>query len=74
MCCAINKQEKKIRDFDDADRKTEYMKKVMELMANAGEDDCAPSISIDLKKMFSDFWEQPWKITLPSRKNSISSC
>lgn len=27
MCCAINKQEKKIRDFDDADRKTEYMKK-----------------------------------------------
>ena len=28
-------------------------------MANAGEDDCAPSISIDLKKMFSDFWEQP---------------
>ena len=35
------------------------MKKVMELMANAGEDDCAPSISIDLKKMFSDFWEQP---------------
>ena len=48
MCCAINKQEKKIRDFDDADRKTEYMKKVMELMANAGEDDCAPSISIDL--------------------------
>ena len=29
MCCAINKQEKKIRDFDDADRKTEYMKKVM---------------------------------------------
>ena len=52
MCCAINKQEKKIRDFDDADRKTEYMKKVMELMANAGEDDCAPSISIDLKKMF----------------------
>ena len=59
MCCAINKQEKKIRDFDDADRKTEYMKKVMELMANAGEDDCAPSISIDLKKMFSDFWEQP---------------
>ena len=64
MCCAINKQEKKIRDFDDADRKTEYMKKVMELMANAGEDDCAPSIS----------GSSPWKITLPSRKNSISSC
>ena len=51
MCCAINKQEKKIRDFDDADRKVEYMKKFMELMANTGEDDCAPSISIDLKKI-----------------------
>lgn len=74
MCCAINKQEKKIRDFDDADRKTEYMKKVMELMANAGEDDCAPSISIDLKKCSAISGSSPWKITLPSRKNSISSC
>lgn len=74
MCCAINKQEKKIRDFDDADRKTEYMKKVMELMANAGEDDCAPSISIDLKKMFSDSGSSHGRLLFHPRNESISSC
>ena len=44
MCCAVNKQEKSIRRFSDMDRKTEYMKKVMGVLANAAEEDCAPSI------------------------------
>ena len=52
MCCAVNKQEKLIRKFNDTDRKTEYMKQVMSLIANAGPQDCAPSISIDLKKLY----------------------
>lgn len=59
MCCAINKQEQKIRSFKDTDKKVEYMKKVMNLMANSQEEDCAPSVSVELKKMFSDFWNQP---------------
>lgn len=56
MCCAVNKQEKNIRHFQDMDRKTEYMKQVMALMANAGPQDCAPSLSIDLKKLYTEFW------------------
>lgn len=59
MCCAVNKQEQKIRSFKDTDKKVEYMKKVMNLMANSQEEDCAPSVSVELKKMFSDFWNQP---------------
>lgn len=60
MCCAVTKQEKSIRKFQDADRKTEYMKKIMALIANAGPDDCAPSLSINIKKLYTEFWgEQP---------------
>ena len=59
MCCAVGKQEQNIRPFQDMDKKVEYMKKVMDRMANIAEEDCAPSVSIELKKMFRDFWEQP---------------
>ncbi len=61
MCCAVNKQEKNIRGFSDMDRKTEYMKKVMALLAGASDEDCAPSLSAELKKLYSDFWKQPEK-------------
>lgn len=59
MCCAANKQEKNIRGFSDMDKKTEYMKKVMALLADASEEDCAPSLSIKLKKLYCEFWSQP---------------
>lgn len=59
MCCAVGKQEQNIRSFQDMDKKVEYMKKVMDRMANIAEEDCAPSVSVELKKMFRDFWEQP---------------
>ena len=49
MCCAVNKQEKNIRGFSDMDKKTEYMKKVMALLAGASDEDCAPSLSAELK-------------------------
>ena len=59
MCCAVSKQEQNIRSFQDMDKKIEYMKKVMNRMATIDEEDCAPSVSVELKKMFSDFWDQP---------------
>ena len=65
MCCAVSKQEQNIRSFQNMDKKVEYMKKVMDRMANIAEEDCAPSVSVELKKMFRDFWEQPmegWKL------------
>ena len=48
MCCAVSKQEQKIRSFQDMDKKVEYMKKVMDRMASIDEEDCSPSVSIDL--------------------------
>lgn len=56
MCCQINKQEEKIRQFDDEEKKMTYMKEVLRRFAESGGDDCAPSISVELKKFFSDFW------------------
>lgn len=59
MCCAANKQEKKIRKFSDMARKTEYMQKVMAYIGNPGEDACTPSISADLRKLYTEFWGEP---------------
>lgn len=57
MCCALNKQEQKIRHYPDMEKKTEYMKKVMALIANTEEKDCAPSLSVDIQKLYSRFWD-----------------
>ncbi len=59
MCCAVNKQEEKIRKFPDMDKKTEYMKKVMSILSSAEEQDCSPSLSVEMKKLYSDFWNCP---------------
>lgn len=59
MCCAANKQEKKIRKFPDMARKTEYMQKVMTLIGNPGENACTPSLSADLRKLYREFWDEP---------------
>lgn len=59
MCCALNKQEQKIRHYPDMEKKTEYMKKVMALIDNTEENDCAPSLSVDIQKLYSSFWNCP---------------
>lgn len=61
MCCAVNKQEEAIRHFPDMEKKTEYMKKVMAILANAEEKDCSPSLSVEIKKLYSSFWDCPSK-------------
>lgn len=59
MCCAVNKQEEKIRKFPDMNKKTEYMKKVMSILSSAEEQDCSPSLSVEIKKLYSEFWNCP---------------
>lgn len=59
MCCAIKKQEQHIRQFSDMEKKTEYMKKVMRMIADAEPDDCIPSLSTKINKFFCEYWNQP---------------
>lgn len=61
MCCAMNKQEKEIRHFKDEEKKVTYMKEVCRRFSQAGENDCAPSISVELSKYYSEFWNVPEK-------------
>lgn len=61
MCCALNKQEKSLRQFHDEEKKVTYMKEVCRRFSQAGEMDCAPSISVELHKYFSKFWNVPEK-------------
>lgn len=61
MCCLINRQEENIRQFDDSNRKVSYMKDVCRRIADSTDKDCAPSISIELKKYFSEYWGIPMK-------------
>lgn len=59
LCCILNKQEKLIRSYPDMEKKTEYMKKLMALIANTKKTDCAPSLSVDIQRLYSSFWNCP---------------
>ena len=59
MCCALNKHQQTLRLSPYWYKKTQYMKKVMALIANTEENDCAPSLSVDIQKLYSSFWNCP---------------
>lgn len=59
MECQIRKHESKIQHFEDENRKKEYMDTVLERFHYPKEGECVPSISVELKKYYSDFWEIP---------------
>ena len=56
MCCIINKQEKKIRPFPDENKKSEYMKKVLGVIANCDEEACTASLAVQVQKIYEKYW------------------
>lgn len=50
-----------IRKYPDMEKKTEYMKKLLALIASTEENDCAPRLSIDIHRLYSSFWNCPAK-------------
>lgn len=59
MQCQIQKQEQKIRQFEDQEKKEIYMKEIIRRYKEAGPKECAPSISARNTKFFSEFWGVP---------------
>ena len=59
MCCALNNPEQKPRLYPQMDQTTHSMKTVRALIANTEENDCAPSLSVDIQKLYSSFWNCP---------------
>ena len=61
MCCQLNKQEEKIRQFDDEEKKLAYMKEICRIFSEAEDKHCSPSLSVEFNKLYSDFWGIPAK-------------
>lgn len=59
ICCQVNHQEQKIRNFPDPDRKLAYIQEILRRFAEAGDEDCILSLSIGFKKYFSEYWGIP---------------
>lgn len=56
MYCLVKKQEEVIRNFLDEEKKANYMKKVLEIIAAADESATAPVISCELNKWHQEYW------------------
>ncbi|MDO4274242.1 MAG: ARMT1-like domain-containing protein [Eubacteriales bacterium] len=59
MCCLINKQEKIIRNFEDEEKKVNYMKGILRRLAEADPEESSPSIYQEFQEYFSTFWNVP---------------
>ena len=59
MCCQLNKQEQRIRKFTDNEKKVAYMQEIMKRYAEATEEDCAPSLSVEFKEIYRRYWNVP---------------
>ncbi len=58
MCisCLIEKQEKLIRQYQDEDKKSEYMHRLLELLYRYGQTKSAPWLAEQIDQLFEEFW------------------
>ncbi len=56
MYCLVKKQEENIKDIDDEEKKSNYMRKVLEIIASAGESATAPVIVCEINKCYREYW------------------
>lgn len=58
MSCAIQREEKKLRTLtgEDNEKKVEYLKQVMALIASSGSEACSPSLNVDIKKIYARYF------------------
>ncbi len=56
MACLISKQDQKIRQFTDEDKKAEYMHKVVEILYRHGQTECTPLMAEELNRLSEEYW------------------
>ena len=59
MSCLVQKQEQRIRDFKDEDKKTEFMRQVLELIGSCDPELSAPSIIRRIAPLYEAYWGKP---------------
>lgn len=58
MCisCILSKEELSIRQFADEEKKSEYMHRVLEILYQHAQKECAPGLTERLERLYQDFW------------------
>lgn len=61
MCiaCIISKQEKKIRPFPDENKKSEYMRQLLEILYRHGRTESSPWLAEQIDQLYENFWGEP---------------
>ena len=56
ICCLLNKQEQKRRNCRDEKKKTEYMKELLRLAGNSGDEASAPWLAAQIMKVHEKYF------------------
>lgn len=56
MACIISSQEAKIRKFSDEEKKTEYLREIMRLMAESDSSISSPALLVPISKIYERYW------------------
>lgn len=56
ICCLLNKQEQKLRNCRDEKKKTEYMKELLRLAGNSGDEASAPWLAAQIMKVHEKYF------------------
>lgn len=70
MCvsCLIAKQEKRIRQYSDENKKSEYMHQLLEILYKYGQSESAPWIAEQIDQLYENFWGNAEDYTPLKRK------
>lgn len=59
MMCLLSGQERKLRECRDEDKKARYMKELLRLTADSGEDACAPWLAARIGEVYEKYFGVP---------------
>ena len=73
MCisCIVGRQEKMIRSFDDEEKKSEYMHRILEILYRHGRSKSSPWIVEQINKVYENFWGSADYTPLKHRYNQL---
>ena len=56
IACIFGKQDKRIRQFDDEDKKSEYMHRVLEILYKYGQSESSPWLAEQIDMLYESYW------------------
>ena len=59
LACILSKQEKRIRGFDDEEKKSQFIQEVLELLARYGRQETNPWLAMKIDEIFYRYFDEP---------------